>query len=187
MPSTRDGTTLVVVTGGPGAGKSTLIAALAAAGVATQPESGRAVIREELAARGQALPWIDPDTFARRMLARDRATHRQATRAGGVHVFDRGIVDIVGYLRLAGRPVPPALAATARLRRYHPVVLGAPHWPAIYRNDAERRQSPAEAARTFETVCGAWRDHGYDILPLPLAPVADRVGFVLEFLARGSR
>lgn len=185
--ATRPATALVVVTGGPGSGKSTLIAALANAGLATRPEAGRRVIRDETATGGRALPWIDPDAFALRMLALDRAAHREARRAGGIHLFDRGILDILGYLRLAGRPVPPVLAAAARVRRYHPTVLAAPPWPDIYRTDGERRQSPEEAERTFHAVCAAWRDHGYSIQPLPRAAVADRVGFVLEFLARRSR
>ena len=45
---------LFVITGGPGSGKTTLIEALAAAGVATSPEVGRAIIREEMAVGGTA-------------------------------------------------------------------------------------------------------------------------------------
>lgn len=53
---TERSSALFVVTGGPGAGKTTLIAALAAAGLATMQEAGRAVIREKSAMGGQALP-----------------------------------------------------------------------------------------------------------------------------------
>jgi len=45
-----------VVTGGPGAGKTSLIIELARRGVHTIPESGRAIIREELQRGGDALP-----------------------------------------------------------------------------------------------------------------------------------
>lgn len=62
---------LHVVTGGPGSGKSTLIEALAAAGVTTSAEVGRAIIKEELAAGGTALPWLDHRAFADRIRARD--------------------------------------------------------------------------------------------------------------------
>jgi predicted ATPase len=37
---------LHILTGSPGSGKSTLIAALAEVGIATSPEVGRAIIRE---------------------------------------------------------------------------------------------------------------------------------------------
>lgn len=46
-----------VFTGGPGVGKSTLIAHLAAAGELVAPENARAVIREETAAGRRGAPW----------------------------------------------------------------------------------------------------------------------------------
>lgn len=173
----------VVVTGGPGAGKSTLVAALAAAGVATQAEAGRAVIRAQSAAGGTALPWIDPAAFAARMLDHDRRSYRDAWRRGVPCVFDRGIPDSAGYLDLVGLPVPAVLARAARRLRYA-AILVAPHWPGIYHNDAERRQTPEEARRTEERVCQAYRACGYEPVPLPRASVAERVGFVLDILRR---
>ncbi len=47
---------LFVVTGGPGSGKTTLIAALAARGYQTTVEAGRAIIREQMETGGTALP-----------------------------------------------------------------------------------------------------------------------------------
>ncbi|WMS43739.1 AAA family ATPase [Acuticoccus sp. MNP-M23] len=47
----------LVVTGGPGAGKTSLITELARRGFYTIPESGRAIIRKEIASGGGALPW----------------------------------------------------------------------------------------------------------------------------------
>ena len=46
-----------VVTGGLGAGKTTLIEELARHGFHTIPESGRAIIRDEVEGDGSALPW----------------------------------------------------------------------------------------------------------------------------------
>ena len=48
-----------VVTGGPGAGKTSLITELSRRGFHTIPESGRAIIREEMQSGGDALPWAD--------------------------------------------------------------------------------------------------------------------------------
>ncbi len=46
-----------VVTGGPGAGKTSLITELSRRGLHTTPESDRAIIREEVASGGDALLW----------------------------------------------------------------------------------------------------------------------------------
>ena len=56
-----------VVTGGPGAGKTSLITELARRGFHTIPESGRAVIREDMQSGGDALPWADRMAYAERM------------------------------------------------------------------------------------------------------------------------
>lgn len=168
-----------IVTGGPGAGKSTLIAALAAAGVATRPEAGRAIIRDQREIDGPALPWRDRAAFAEAMALWDMRSHREAAERAGPVVFDRGLPDVIGYLRLCGLPVPAHLDRAARRFRYHRQVFLAPHWPAIFHGDAERRQDAAEAERTCGMMAETYPDYGYELVPLPLAPVAERLRFVL--------
>src|SRR3546814_19136277 len=98
---------LHVVTGGPGSGKSTLIDALAAAGFATSPEVGRAIIRKEMAAGGTALPWVDHLAFAEKLLVREVAAPDAALAAAGPVVPDPGVPQVWGFLRLSGAPGPP--------------------------------------------------------------------------------
>lgn len=173
---------LVVVTGGPGDGKTTLIEELARRGVATAPEAGRAVISAERARGGAGLPWADRALFAELMAAHDIAAHRAALAQPGIVVFDRAIPDVIGYLRLCRLPVPVALARAARLHRYRGLVLAAPPWRTIYENDADRRQDFDEACATYVAVTGAYRDYGYDLCPLPLVSVSERADFVLAHI-----
>jgi len=171
---------LHVVTGGPGSGKSTLIEALAAAGVATSPEVGRAIIREEVAAGGTALPWRDHRAFAERMVEREIAAHRAALATGRPVVLDRGVPDVIGFLRISGLAVPPHIDAAARACRYNPRVFIAPWWPDIFTTDAERKQTPQEARATFAVMVATYRDYGYRLVELPRATVAARVAFVMD-------
>ena len=49
-------TKLYIITGGPGAGKTTLIEALAIKGLKTFMESAREIIKDQLRIQGEALP-----------------------------------------------------------------------------------------------------------------------------------
>lgn len=169
---------LHVITGGPGSGKSTLIEALAAAGVATSAEVGRAIIKEELAVGGTALPWLDHRAFADRMVEREIAAHQTALARGQTVVLDRGVPDVIGFLRVSGLAVPPAIDAAARSCRYNPRVFIAPWWADIFTTDSERKQTPEEARATFAVMVETYRDYGYHLVELPRATVGERVAFV---------
>ncbi|WP_328808913.1 AAA family ATPase [Nonomuraea montanisoli] len=174
----------VVITGGPGAGKTTLIEALRAAGHACVAEAGRAIIRDQVAIGGRALHQGDTALFAEVMLAWEMRSHHEARALPGPVFFDRGVTDLVGYHLLLDRPVPPHVSAAAGLFRYHRRVFAAPPWPEIYSHDAERRQDLDEAVRTHDAMVEAYGRHGYEVIPLPRADVAARVAFVLERLRR---
>lgn len=175
-----DSARLFVITGGPGSGKTTLIEALRREGYACADEAGRQIIKDEQAREGRALPWVDPAAFADRMLDHDIASYERLRAAPGIVFFDRGIPDVAGYLRLMNRPVPERLAAAVEMYRYNARVFIAPPWPEIFENDAERKQSPGEAARTFEAMVETYESCGYDLVELPRAPVGRRVPFVIE-------
>ena len=115
-----------VVTGGPGAGKTSLITELARRGFHTIPESGRAIIREEMAIGGDALPWGNRTAYAERMLQQDLHAYSAAQALPSPVIFDRGIPDIMGYLTLCGLPVPPHVTAAAEKTLYNRRVFLAP-------------------------------------------------------------
>ena len=170
--------TRFVITGGPGSGKSTLIEALAAEGLHAMPEAGRAIIQEQVAEGGDALPWADRGAFAERMFQWEMRSWHAARELAGPVIFDRGIPDVMGYLTLVGLPVPAHIEHATRMFRYNSRVFIAPHWNAIYAQDAERKQSIEEAEATYRTLADLYPRLGYELVPLPLATVAERVRFV---------
>jgi predicted ATPase len=167
-----------VLTGGPGSGKTTLLAALAAAGYACPAEAGRGVIQDQVAIGGMALPWRSPLLFAELMLGWDMRSYRMALRNVGPVVFDRGLPDIIGYLRTVGLPVPAYIEGAARHFRYNRMAFIAPPWPDIFRQDAERMQTLDEAGRTYDSMVKTYQEQGYHLVELPRASVAERLQFV---------
>jgi predicted ATPase len=173
---------LIVITGGPGSGKTSLITALGAAGFDVTVEAGRGVIQDQVAIGGDALPWRDPVAFAELMLTWEMRSYHMARERSGPVFFDRGVPDVLGYLRLMRLPVPVHVATAADTFRYHRRVFIAPPWRAIFRQDAERRQDFAEAERTHAAMAETYTDLGYELVTLPRVPVEERMRFVTGML-----
>jgi predicted ATPase len=175
-----DASNLFVITGGPGSGKSTLMSALLDRGFETVEETGRVIIREQISSAGDALPWGNRTEFAQLMLDREIENYTRMEKSAAPVVFDRGIPDVIGYLRLCDLPVPRAAEEAARTRRYNRQVFIAPYWPQIYAQDGERKQDPEEAERTCRMMRAVYAEYGYELAELPFASVDERVAFVLS-------
>ncbi len=169
-----------VLTGGPGSGKTTLIESLQKCGYSTMAEAGRAIIQDQVAIGGQALPWVNPLLFAETMLSWDMRSYHVAEQMNGLVFFDRGVVDVLGYLRLMDLQIPKHIQIAEQKFRYNRLVFIAPPWEEIFENDGERRQDFAEAIRTYEAVSSTYVEMGYDLVELPRSPVEDRMRFILE-------
>lgn len=177
----------VILTGGPGSGKTTVIDHLQTMGYGRSQEAGRGIIQDQVAVAGRALPWTDPALFAELMLCWEMRSYRIAAAQTAPVFFDRGVPDIVGYLKLEGRPIPDHLHVAAEKFLYHRRVFIAPPWPEIYEQDDERKQSYAEAVRTYESMVEAYTAYGYELVHLPLASVAKRAQFITDSLHRPLR
>ena len=173
-----------MLTGGPGSGKTTLIEALKARGYATSEEAGRGVIREQMQSGGDGLPWIDRERFAELMFEWELRSYRDAERQDGPVIFDRGLPDTIGYLRLEGLEAPAWMEEEAWRLRYNARVFIAPPWKEIYGRDEERRQSWEVAVRTYEVMAETYTELGYELLELPRAAVEERADFVIAALGK---
>ena len=167
-----------VITGGPGTGKSTLLAALAEDGLVTFPEVARNILQ---APGGMALRADRPAEFAAAMLDAERT----AWFAGepGWSVYDRGFPDIAAFLELEMIAVSTDILEACCKLRYSAPIFRAPPWREIYLTDEERIQSWDQAIESDLAVCASWRKYDYELIDLPLAPVANRVQFVRDMLS----
>lgn len=172
-----------IITGGPGSGKSSIIAGLRKRGFASVPEAGRAIIQDQVAIEGRALPWLDRTLFAELMLSWDIRSYHLAEELQSSVFFDRGIPDVLGYLRLSNIPVPDHMNKAAALFRYSRAVFIAPPWKGIFRQDEERKQDFDESVRTYEALASVYETLGYELVLVPQRSVDDRVEFILERLS----
>lgn len=167
-------------TGGPGSGKSTVLEILRCRGYLTVREVARDIIRNQVVTQGDALPWNNTVRYARLMLLHSVVDFEEFAHAGKPCFFDRGVMDVLGYARLAGIPITPEMERAADTYRYNEKVFFFPFWEEIYVTDAERKQDPAEAEATAAALRSVYEDFGYHILEVPFLSPQERVEWILR-------
>lgn len=179
----------IVLTGGPHAGKTTLIAELARRGERVVPEAAIDVIadlRRELGSEA-AGAWrrAHPGELQERIAARQLELERALALAPGERVFfDRGLFDGLAYCRLLGVAAPPSLAAELARRRYDLVVLCELVLPFTQRAASGRTSDLARARAIERELAAAWTELGYPLLRLGSDPSpAQRAAQLLERVA----
>ena len=184
IPATRAaGDRLYVVSGCSGSGKSTLIAALARHGEAVVVEPGRAIVKAQLAAGEDGLPWANTQRFIDLCAARAIADHERRVCGKRRTFFDRSFIDVASAVERSGLGAPDALMRALESKRYASLVFMSAPWEALFAPDAQRRHGFNEALAEYEGLVPFYRRHGYDIAFIPALPVAERVAFVLAAVA----
>lgn len=168
------------MTGGPGAGKTALLAALAAQGYEHVPEAARAIIRDRK--RRGLPPRPSPAEFAQEILRVDVENYRNAPLDSDPIFFDRGIPDALGMLDELGLLTPLVLRRHLDDYPYLRKVFVAPPWREIYTTDEERDQSFDESVRVHDALREWYVRCGYEIVEIPRASIEARCAFVLRAL-----
>lgn len=165
-----------VFTGGGGTGKTTVMRYLQACGELTVDENIRAVIREQVATGGSAVPWIDAKACCDMTTARDIADFDRLRDETQRVFFDRGLMDMYGA---NGVPPSPTLVEALGDRRYNNRVFVFPPWREIYATDSERREDWSRMEAVFEQVLQTLPALGYAPVVVPTGPPEERASFVL--------
>ncbi len=164
-----------VLTGAPGAGKTSTLRVLHAMGHAVVAEAATDINAEAMAA-GDPQPWMAPD-FIDRIVRLRRL--RQLERSEPVQVFDRSPVCTYALAAFLERPVTPLLQAELEL-------AGALYEREVFffenlgfcEPTTVRRMSFEDALR-FEAIHEeVYTRFGYRLIRIPPAPPEDRAAMI---------
>ena len=179
---------LVVITGGPASGKTTLVEAFAARGYATVPEAAIQVIaelNEELGLEEQkAWRLANRRAFQLRVLARQVELEGRALEmsAGRVVFLDRCRIDGLAYCRHFDEPAPEELVASVGEVHYDRVFL-LDTLPVVEDRSATGRTSDRAASLAIRaTIEEVYVELGYEPIRVPVAPVEERLDGIAEAL-----
>ncbi len=173
----------VIISGGPGFGKTSIIQELEQRGFSCMHEVSRGVIDEQLKTGGNHVPWINLASFSEIVFEKRLQEFHQAPEHDWVF-FDRGLPDTIAYFIKDHQAFPDYYLHTIRNCKYHFTVFIVSPWEQIFTNDAERKEDYKTACQLHEVISETYFNLGYKILEIPKASVKERANFVLSHLKR---
>jgi predicted ATPase len=169
-----------VITGAPGAGKTTILAALRDRGFAVVGEAATDV-NLRLQASGHTEAWRYPGFINAITLLQRERQKQPAPLATTVQVFDRSPICTLALARYLGLHVTPLLAReVARIVAediYQPRVFFV-HLLGFITPTAVRRISVAQSVAFERFHEQAYREYGFDLVDIPAGTVKERVELI---------
>ncbi len=179
----------VVITGGPGTGKTSVISALEAADYVCFHEIIRSMTLEAKrnispdALRSNPIDFVsDPISFNRELLNGRVAQFKSSAHLPQSPVFfDRGIPDVLAYMTYFGQAFDTKFVNACKENRYDEIIL-LPPWEAIYVSDNERMENFDEAIAIHYELQTTYERFGYHPIIVPEGSVSMRTSWILEKL-----
>ena len=165
----------IIITGGPGAGKTSLINALAAKGYATFDEVSRTLIEQQSQLEHGILPWQDLPGFAALCLQVMGEQKRQAQQQE-VAFLDRAIPDICGYLAQAELAIDSRYIIASQ--GYHPQAYFCRPHCAIYVQDDVRPYPFEGAIAIHDALVSTYQQLGFEVIEVPWGTLEQRTAFI---------
>jgi len=171
----------IVITGGPGTGKTSIIDHLKSQGHFCLAEISREVI---LAARQQGIEQLfltDPLLFSQKLLEGRIAQYEQVEKEQKTIFFDRGIPDVVAYMDYFKTSYPEHFNEACRNHPYDTLFL-LPPWKEIYCSDNERYENFEQAKDIHNALKETYQSFGYTPIEVPTDTVKNRANFIISQL-----
>ncbi|MCL9807822.1 AAA family ATPase [Flavobacterium luminosum] len=173
---------IIVITGGPGTGKSTIIDALIEKGYSCYPEISREVTLEAKRQGVDQLFLTEPLLFSQMLLDGRLKQYQNALQESSSLVFiDRGVPDILAYMHFIGDDYPDHFDHSCQECRYSKVFV-LPPWEEIYESDEARYENFEQAKVIYDHLKSTYAKYGYNLTEVPTGTVEDRIHYILKHL-----
>lgn len=172
----------IVIIGGPGTGKSTVLNELISKGFHCKPEISREVTLKAQEKGIDQLFLTDPLLFSNLLLEGREKQYLDAENTNEEIVFfDRGIPDVHAYMNYSKTEYPSYFTEKSNSYKYDKVFM-MPPWKEIFVSDNERYESFEIAVEINHYLKKTYQEIGYDIIIVPFGTVEERTNFILDSL-----
>ncbi len=174
----------IVITGGPGFGKSSIVHELESRGYHVFHEISREIIEAQKLTGGEVVPWKDHHAFNEAVFKGRLSQYHAATDGSKLYFFDRAVPDSLAYLLADEKIVPADFVEEARLCNYYHYVFITPPWEDIYRKDDQRWEGFEYAMKIHHNIEKYYAEMNYQLVEIPQLDVSERVDFILNYLKK---
>ncbi len=172
----------MVIAGGPGTGKTSIINHLKQLGFLCYDEISRQVTLQARKDGIEQLFLTEPLLFSEKLLEGRIQQFKDALNTSENVVFlDRGIPDVLAYMDYIGDTYPERFIKASRDHTYDYIFVLAP-WQEIFTSDSERYENFEQAIDIHEHLLETYMRFGYQLIDVPFGPIEDRTDFILEEL-----
>lgn len=172
----------IVITGGPGTGKSSIINELNKRGYICFDEISRQVTLEAREKGIEQLFLTEPLLFSELLLKGRLKQFYDADQYEGVPIFlDRGLPDVLAYMDYFNSDYPIEFVETCQNNRYDHVFVLAP-WLEIFVSDTVRYENFEQAELIHKHLLNSYKNFGYNLVDVPFETVEKRSDFILNTL-----
>ncbi len=170
----------IVITGGPGTGKSSIINVLTKRGYSCLEEISRQVTLEARKEGIDQLFLTKPLLFSELLLKGRIKQFNQANTSEKALIFiDRGIPDVIAYMDYIGDTYPQEFIEACKSHVYDHVFILAP-WQEIFKSDSERYENFEQAVKIHEHLVRTYKHYGYNLVDVPFGTIEERTDFILD-------
>ena len=172
----------IVLIGGPGTGKSSVIKELKRKGFYCMEEISRAITIKAQKEGIEQLFLTKPILFSELLFEGRKEQYLKALSTNhDLIFFDRGLPDIHAYLDYTKEKYPSYFEETSKKYRYDHVFLFKP-WKEIFVSDNERYESFKEAELINTFIEKSYKNLNYSLIEVPFDTVEKRSNFILNWL-----
>ncbi|VAW24195.1 FIG00649306: hypothetical protein [hydrothermal vent metagenome] len=170
----------IVITGGPGTGKTTVIEELIKRNFTCMTEISREVTLNARKKGTEQLFLMKPLLFSELLLEGRVNQFIEAEKKNKEFVFfDRGIPDVHAYMNYMSVDYPKSYINKSNLYRYDYIFL-MPPWEEIYISDNVRYENFEQALAIYNHLERAYKELNYNIIEVPTGTIEDRTNFILQ-------